>query len=189
MALSNRIKLIVGLGNPGSRYARTRHNVGAWFVEALAQQHNYCLSKDNKFQGFFVKCNDYWLLKPTAFMNESGRSIAALTCFYKIKPSEILIAHDELNFPIGYIRLKEGGGHGGHNGLRNVIQCLGNSNFYRLRIGIDHPGHKALVTSYVLGAPSKNDQITIVTAIEKGLCLIPELTNGNFQTVMWKLHS
>ena len=180
MTLSNSIKLIVGLGNPGSQYTHTRHNVGAWFVEALAQKHNYRFNKENKFRGFLVKCNDYWLFKPNTFMNESGQSIFSLTCFYKIKPSEILVAHDELNFSIGDVRLKAGGGHGGHNGVRDIMQCLGNSNFYRLRIGIDHPGHKEYVASYVLDVPPENERITIFSAIEKGLRLISELVHGNF---------
>lgn len=118
--MSGGVKLIAGLGNPGDQYARTRHNVGAWFLETLAQQRNQSLAKENKFHGFVAKCNDYWLLKPTTFMNESGQAVAALAHFYKIKPSEILIAHDELDFPAGDIRLKEGGGHGGHNGLRKI---------------------------------------------------------------------
>ncbi|ABS77937.1 aminoacyl-tRNA hydrolase [Coxiella burnetii] len=187
--MSGGVKLIAGLGNPGDQYARTRHNVGAWFLETLAQQRNQSLAKENKFHGFVAKCNDYWLLKPTTFMNESGQAVAALARFYKIKPSEILIAHDELDFPAGDIRLKEGGGHGGHNGLRNIIQHLGSSDFYRLRIGINHPGHKDRVTPYVLSPPSENDRIAILAAIEKGLRLIPELVQGDFQKVMRELHS
>lgn len=185
----DRIKLIVGLGNPGDEYTNTRHNVGAWFAQALADQENQPLQKENKFYGFLAKLNHCWLLKPSTYMNESGQAVAALARFYKIKPQEILVAHDELDFPAGTIRLKESGGHGGHNGLRNIIQHLGTNNFYRLRIGIGHPGQKDRVTPYVLSPPSKNDQVAILTAIEKGISIVHKLMKGEFQKAMRDLHS
>ena len=182
------IKLIVGLGNPGDEYADTRHNVGIRFVEALANQANHSLQKEDKFHGAITKLNHCWLLKPSIYMNENGKAVAALARFYKIKPQEILVAHDELDFPVGIIRLKESGSHGGHNGLRNIIEHLGTTDFYRLRIGIGHPGHKRQVTPYVLGAPSKDDQTTILAAIDKGLQVANELMRGEFEKVIRSLH-
>ena len=186
--MSDGIKLIVGLGNPGAEYANTRHNVGAWFVARLADQAQQTLRKENKFYGLVAKLNRCWLLKPTTFMNESGQAVAALAHFYKIQPQEILIAHDELDFPTGKIRLKEHGGHGGHNGLRNIIQQLGTVDFYRLRIGIGHPGHKDRVTPYVLSEPSKTVRSHLITAIDMGVKIIPDLIDGKFQQAMQELH-
>ncbi len=190
--MTDGIKLIVGLGNPGSEYENTRHNVGAWFIDCLAQQKNQTLSLEKKFFGLASKLNldarAYWLLQPTTFMNDSGRSVAAIANFYKIAPTEILVAHDELDFPAGEIRLKQGGGHAGHNGLRDIIEMLGTADFYRLRIGIGHPGHKDRVTPYVLSAPSHADKLRILEAIDAGLTVIPDLIRGEFQKVMRELH-
>lgn len=183
------IKLIVGIGNPGDSYAQTRHNVGVWFIEALANQKHKSLTKENKFHGFVAKWNNCWLLKPTTYMNDSGLAIVAITKFYKLYPQEILVVHDELDFPQGNIRLKENGGHGGHNGLRDIIKRLGTSNFYRLRIGIGHPGNKDLVTSYVLSPPSKNERNAILKAIEKGLSIVEKLLTGDFQKAIHDLHN
>lgn len=187
--MSGRIKLIAGLGNPGDRYVKVRHNVGAWFVENLACQQNKPLIKEKKFHGLIAKCENYCIFKPTTFMNESGQAIAALAHFYKIKPLEVLIVHDELGFYAGTIRLKKGGGPGGHNGLRNIIQHLRSNDFYRLRIGIDHPGHKDHVIPYVLSPPSENDRFAILTAIKNGLRLLSELVQGDFQKVMQELNT
>lgn len=186
------IQLIVGLGNPGAPYERTRHNVGAWFVERLAEQEGVTLKYEPKFFGLCANLKQFpscWLLKPTTYMNESGKSVAALAKFYKIPVESILVAHDELDFEAGAIRFKEGGGHGGHNGLRNIIQCLPNNNFYRLRIGIGHPGHRDAVTPYVLSEPSRSDKQRIEEAIDNTFVEIPLLIAGEFQRVFQNLHS
>lgn len=175
------IRLIVGLGNPGNKYADTRHNVGVLFVEALANRENCSLQKEDKFYGAIAKLNHCWLLRPSIYMNKNGAAVAALTWFYKIKPQEILVVHDELDFPVGVIRLKKSGSHGGHNGLRNIIGHLGTADFYRLRIGIGHPGHKYQVTPYVLSAPSKNDRAAILAAIDRGLQITNVLMQGEFE--------
>lgn len=187
--LANGIRLIVGLRNPGCEYAETRHNVGAWFIEALASQKKQSLHKDNKFCGVMGNWNQCRLFQPSTYMNESGLALTAVAQFYKLLPQDILVVHDELGFPAGSIRLKENGGHGGHNGLRDVIHHLGTADFYRMRIGIGHPGHKDLVTPYVLSPPSNNDRSAILEAIEKGLSVIDELVTGKFQKAVHDLHS
>ncbi len=187
------IKLIVGLGNPGAEYEKTRHNVGAWFVDQIASEHNQTLRKESKFYGLVANClidgNKCYLLEPTTYMNDSGKAVAAMARFYKIKPDEILVAHDELDFPVGQVRIKESGGHGGHNGLRDIISHLGTKDFYRLRIGIDHPGHKDKVTPYVLGQPSKKDKQLIDDGIAESLRVVDELANGEFEKAMRYLHA
>lgn len=186
------IKLIVGLGNPGSEYAKTRHNVGAWFVEKLAEESHQTLRNESKFFGEVTRIqlsgNPCYLLKPTTYMNESGQSIQAIAKFYKIKPEEILVAHDELDFPVGTVRIKESGGHGGHNGLRDTISHLHTNNFYRLRIGIGHPGNKDHVTPYVLGTPSRGDKELIMKSIDDALRVVPDLIVGESQRAMRWLH-
>lgn len=164
------IKLIVGLGNPGEKYADTRHNAGEWLIERLARRFNVSLNPENKFFGktarTLVNGKEVRLLVPTTFMNLSGKAVGALASFYRIKPEEILVIHDELDLPAGTAKLKQGGGHGGHNGLKDIVAQLGNNNnFYRLRIGIGHPGHRDLVASYVLNKPSPADR----DALEKVL--------------------
>jgi PTH1 family peptidyl-tRNA hydrolase len=187
------IKLIVGLANPGSEYVSTRHNAGGWFVELLAQQAGTSLRIESKFHGLVAKIlvdgKPCWLLEPTTYMNESGRSISALMRFYKITPQEVLVAHDELDFEPGIIRLKEGGGHGGHNGLRDTIASLGTKDFYRMRIGIGHPGHKDKVSPYVLGRPSSSDRAKIDQSINDGLRVVDDLVNGELQKACRYLHS
>lgn len=182
---NNSIKLIVGLGNPGQQYAITRHNVGQSFVETLAKQHNAAFYLEAKFKGYYTTINfgntACRLLIPTTFMNLSGEAVKSISSFYKIDPEAILVAHDDLDFPPGTIKLKFNGGHGGHNGLRNIIQNLQSSRFYRLRIGIGHPGDKNLVTDYVLQAPSKNEQDQISASIEKGLAIIPLIIEGDME--------
>ena len=191
--MSNKIKLIVGLGNPGSEYAKTRHNVGAWFVDALAEQHQLTLRSETKFRGSIAKltANECacWLLKPSTYMNESGQSVLAFAHFYKIPPDSILVTHDELDFDPGTIRIKESGGHGGHNGLRDIIRHLKTDNFFRLRIGIGHPGAKDRVTPYVLGNPIQTDQEKIAESIKEGLNVVPDLIGGNIQKAFKLLHS
>lgn len=164
------IKLIVGLGNPGDKYADTRHNAGEWLIERLARRFNISLNPESKFFGktarTLVNGKEVRLLIPTTFMNLSGKAVGALASFYRIKPEEILVIHDELDLPPGTAKLKQGGGHGGHNGLKDIVAQLGNNNnFYRLRIGIGHPGHRDLVAGYVLNKPSPVDR----DALEKVL--------------------
>ena len=164
------IKLIVGLGNPGEKYADTRHNAGEWLIERLARRFNVSLNPESKFFGktarTLVNGKEVRLLVPTTFMNLSGKAVGALASFYRIKPEEILVIHDELDLPAGTAKLKQGGGHGGHNGLKGIVAQLGNNNnFYRLRIGIGHPGHRDLVAGYVLNKPSPADR----DALEKVL--------------------
>lgn len=186
------IKLIVGLGNPGADYANTRHNVGAWFIEQLATQFQQTLRTEHKFRGLFSSItldgNKCYLLEPTTYMNESGQSVGAVTQFYKIEPHEVLIAHDELDLPAGTVRIKQTGGHGGHNGLRDIINHLHSKDFYRLRIGIGHPGHKDKVTPYVLGRPSKNDSERIQQSIHDSLSALPDVIMGDFNKAMRTLH-
>ena len=164
------IKLIVGLGNPGEKYADTRHNAGEWLIERLTRRFNVSLNPESKFFGktarTLVNGKEVRLLVPTTFMNLSGKAVGALASFYRIKPEEILVIHDELDLPAGTAKLKQGGGHGGHNGLKDIVAQLGNNNnFYRLRIGIGHPGHRDLVAGYVLNKPSPADR----NALEKVL--------------------
>jgi len=192
--LSSRIQLIVGLGNPGPQYEQTRHNAGFWFVEAIARRHGGSFKSDSKFHGETCKLRlegeELWLLKPMTFMNKSGQAIAALARFYKIPPEGILVAHDELDLPPGDIRLKTGGGHGGHNGLRDTISQLGGSrDFHRLRIGIGHPGHSSQVTGYVLGKAPASEQIEMESAIDRALDALPLAIGGELQKAMNQLHS
>ncbi|WGE41476.1 aminoacyl-tRNA hydrolase [Actinobacillus equuli subsp. haemolyticus] len=173
----SQIKLIVGLANPGAKYEDTRHNAGEWLINEIARQFNVSLKEEAKFFGKVAKINaasgEVRLLVPTTFMNLSGKAVGALANFYRIKPEEILVAHDELDLPPGVAKIKQGGGHGGHNGLKDIIASLGNSNnFYRVRIGIGHPGSKELVAGYVLGKPSPQDQEKINAAVdEAGRCV------------------
>ncbi|MEM1112002.1 MAG: aminoacyl-tRNA hydrolase [Pseudomonadota bacterium] len=187
-------KLIVGLGNPGNAYRGTRHNAGADFVEALAQQQGCTLQDDAKFFGLTGRINlegqDLRLLVPTTFMNRSGKAVSAMATFFKIAPEQMLIAHDELDIPAGTARFKRGGGHGGHNGLRDIIPALGNSrDFYRLRVGIGHPGHASKVTSYVLNAPGAQDRERIDASIGEAIASLPLLLEGNDTKAMTRLHS
>ncbi|AAP95875.1 peptidyl-tRNA hydrolase [[Haemophilus] ducreyi 35000HP] len=168
----SQIKLIVGLANPGAKYEGTRHNAGEWLVNELARMYNTSLKDEAKYFGKTAKINtvngDVWLLIPTTFMNLSGKAVGALAHFFRIKAEEILIAHDELDLPPGVAKLKQGGGHGGHNGLKDIISALGNNNnFYRIRLGIGHPGHKDQVAGYVLSKPAPQDQQKINAVIDE----------------------
>jgi PTH1 family peptidyl-tRNA hydrolase len=188
------IKLIVGLGNPGNEYRGTRHNAGADFVEQLARQCGCTLQAESKFFGMTGRLtlsgHDLRLLIPTTFMNRSGKAVAAMAQFFKIASDEILIAHDELDIPAGSARFKRGGGHGGHNGLRDIVPSLGNNkDFYRLRIGIGHPGHASKVTGYVLGAPSQVDRTRIDASIDEAIAALPLLLGGDSTKAMTQLHS
>lgn len=192
--MSSRIQLIVGLGNPGAKYEPTRHNAGFWFVDSLARQHGASFKSENKFHGEACKLlldgQELWLLKPMTFMNKSGQAVAALANFFKITPEAILVAHDELDLPPGEVRLKKGGGHGGHNGLRDTIAQLGNNkDFQRLRIGIGHPGHSSQVTGYVLGKAPADEQGLMERAIDNALDVMPLAVSGEIQKAMNQLHS
>lgn len=186
------IKLFVGLGNPGEKYAATRHNAGFWWIDQFAAASGSALSLDAKFFGVAGKLkptNDCWLLKPTTFMNASGKSVAAIANYFKIQANEILVVHDELDLPTGQAKLKFGGGHGGHNGLRDIHAALGTAEYWRLRIGIGHPGNKAEVVNYVLKAPSKDEQQAIDDSIYKATSILEQLVKGDFENAMLKLHT
>jgi PTH1 family peptidyl-tRNA hydrolase len=187
------IRLIVGLGNPGSEYEATRHNAGFWFVERLAQRHNQAFKSESRHHGMSCKLllrdRECRLLKPTTFMNRSGQAVASLANYFRIPPEAILVAHDELDLLPGEIRLKSGGGHAGHNGLRDIMSALGSRDFHRLRIGIDHPDHRGDVVNYVLGRPSQADRSAIDEAIELGLDAIVEIVAGEQQRAMNRLHT
>ena len=188
------IRLIVGLGNPGQAYEGTRHNAGAFFIAELARRAGATLSTEAKFFGQMARITqadrDLRLLVPSTFMNESGKSVAAAANFFRIPPDEILIAHDELDIPAGQARFKHGGGHGGHNGLRDIIPTLGGKqDFYRLRIGIGHPGHASKVSGYVLAKPSVGDRQAIDQIIDEAVDALPLLLNGDAVKAMTRLHS
>ncbi|OON41307.1 aminoacyl-tRNA hydrolase [Izhakiella australiensis] len=189
------IKLIVGLANPGAEYAATRHNAGAWYVDYLAQRHNQSLKDEPKFYGYTgrlaIAGEDIRLLVPTTFMNLSGKAVAAMAGFYRIAPEEILVAHDELDLPPGIAKLKQGGGHGGHNGLKDIISKLGNNlNFHRLRIGIGHPGDRNKVTGFVLGKPQPAEQKLIDDAIDEAArCTELWLRENDRLKAMNRLHA
>jgi len=188
------IKLIVGLANPGPQYQDTRHNAGAWFVEQLARSFNIPLNDDTKHFGLLgrglINQHDVRLLIPTTFMNLSGKSVASVANFFKIDVDEILVAHDELDINPGEIRLKKGGGHGGHNGLRDIISQMANQrDFYRLRVGIGHPGDKSKVTGFVLGKPSNTERERIDDAVYEAVRSIDDIISGRFDKAMQYLHS
>lgn len=191
--MSNKIKMMVGLGNPGSEYEQTRHNAGFWFIDELAWQYKATLKEEKKFFGsvahISISGSDLWLLKPSTFMNRSGQAVAALAQFYKIKPEEILVVHDELDIPCGRIKFKLGGGNGGHNGLKDIQARLGTPDFYRLRLGIDHPGDRNLVVGYVLNKPSPEHRQQIDEAINKSLKAVPMLLAGEWEEAVRFLHS
>lgn len=185
--------LIAGLGNPGPQYEQTRHNVGFWWLDQLARDLNVNLRVDNKFHAQLGQHQDsqhkLFLLKPLQFMNRSGQSVGALANFYKIPANNILIIHDELDLPSGIAKLKRGGGHGGHNGLRDIISATGNKDFLRCRLGIDHPGHSSLVSNYVLSKPSIADKNKINLAIDNSLRVLPDILAGDLDKAMQWLHS
>lgn len=188
------IKLIVGLANPGAEYAETRHNVGAWYVDQLAERFNQSLKNEAKFFGYTSRINingqDIRLLVPTTFMNLSGKAVQAIATFYQIQPAEILVAHDELDLNPGVAKFKFGGSHGGHNGLKDIINKLGNNaNFYRLRIGIGHPGDKNKVVGFVLNKPSKPEQELINQTIDEAIYCTEILIKNDAEAAMNRLHA
>jgi len=187
------IRLIVGLGNPGPEYESTRHNAGFWWVDQLCAQSASKLNLEAKFFGHAGRlksaADEAWLLKPTTFMNSSGRAVGALAKFYKIPPEAVLVIHDELDLPPGTVKLKLGGGHGGHNGLKDIAAQLGTPNFWRLRLGIGHPGDRNAVVNFVLHAPSRDEMQAIEKNIDDSLALLPMLLAGKFEDAMLKLHT
>lgn len=188
------IKLIVGLGNPGDKYADTRHNAGEWLIERLARRFNISLNPESKFFGktarTLVNGKEVRLLVPTTFMNLSGKAVGALVSFYRIKPEEILVIHDELDLPPGTAKLKQGGGHGGHNGLKDIVAQLGNNNnFYRLRIGIGHPGHRDLVAGYVLNKPSPADRDALEKVLDEATDCVEMIFKDGMVKVTNRLNS
>ncbi|GGC81617.1 aminoacyl-tRNA hydrolase [Marinobacter halophilus] len=187
------IVMVVGLGNPGADYENTRHNAGALFVEALARTAGQTLRPEKKYHGLYARIQwqglDLHLLNPSTFMNRSGLAIKALADFYKIPPEQILVAHDELDIPPGTAKLKKGGGHGGHNGLRDTLAHLGSHDFQRLRIGIGHPGDSRKVTGYVLGRLGKQETEELNAVIDEILRVLPDAASGKLAAAMNRLHS
>lgn len=187
------IRLVVGLGNPGPEYEPTRHNVGFWLAEAIAADHGVAFRLEPKFHGLLARVvlagQDLRLLKPATYMNRSGQSVAAVVRYFDVMPGQILVLHDELDLPVGDVRLKLGGGHAGHNGLRDIINVLGTRDFWRLRIGIAHPGEKHLVTNYVLGRPSRVEEGQVRDRFPDAQGALSDLIAGEFQRAMNRLHS
>jgi PTH1 family peptidyl-tRNA hydrolase len=187
------IKLFVGLGNPGPEYEATRHNAGFWWVDALAQDLKAPLVNDRGYHGLVARASVHghavWLLEPQTFMNLSGRSVAALARFYKIKPEEILVVHDELDIVPGQAKLKFGGGHAGHNGLRDIHAQLGTGDYWRLRIGIGHPGVKAEVVNWVLKKPAPEQRTAMEECIARSLKAVPALIGGEMEKAMLLVHT
>ena len=187
------IKLIVGLGNPGRQYEKTRHNAGFLFLDKLAIQCGAIWLKEARFQGYvaegFLAANKLLLLKPETFMNRSGYSVGGVARYYKLLPEEILVVHDELDFDVGVVRLKKEGGHAGHNGLRDIIAQLGSRDFYRLRVGIGRPAPGKVVADYVLSEPSKSDWLAINAGFDGVMGYMPDIVAGNVAAVMNKINS
>jgi len=185
------IRLIVGLGNPGREYEATRHNAGFWLVERFAARERIGLKKEARYQAFVGRHapSGAWLLLPQTYMNASGRAVGLLASFFKIAPEQVLVAHDELDFAPGTAKLKQGGGVAGHNGLRDIAARLGSLDFWRLRLGIGHPGDKNLVADYVLRKPAPDDRAAIERSIDKALDVLPLCVAGDIQGAMLKLHT
>jgi PTH1 family peptidyl-tRNA hydrolase len=188
----NVLKLIVGLGNPGAEYARTRHNAGFWLVDELARRHGGTFRHEGKHQAELARVRiggeEIWLAKPMTFMNRSGGPVSSVLGFYKIAPGEMLVAHDEIDLPCGTVRLKDAGGHGGHNGLRDIIAAQGDG-FWRLRIGVGHPGGKREVVDHVLTLPGRDEQRMIDETVLDGADAIEEMLRAGAQIAMNKLHT
>lgn len=191
------MKLVAGLGNPGGKYEKTRHNAGFWWLDLLAKTLRATFRRESRFQGAVAKANagsdDIWLLKPETFMNHSGQALAALAGYYKIAPRDILVAHDELDLPPGGVKLKFGGGLSGHNGLKSIAANLGTQDFWRLRIGIGHPRDQAAaereVIDYVLHAPRLEEQQAIDASMARALDVWPQIAADEWESAMLKLHS
>jgi peptidyl-tRNA hydrolase, PTH1 family len=187
------IKLFVGLGNPGTEYDGTRHNAGFVYIDELARQLKVNLAMDRAYHGFVGRANlpqgSVWLLQPQTYMNLSGKSVAALARFFKITPDEILVAHDELDLPAGQVKLKKGGGHAGHNGLRDIHAQLGSPDYWRLRLGIGHPGDKADVAAFVLRKPPASERTLMEQSIDKALEATTALLEGDMPAATRTIHA
>jgi peptidyl-tRNA hydrolase, PTH1 family len=187
------IKLMVGLGNPGSEYEDTRHNAGFWFIDAVACALKISLAPERSYHGLVARTSvngqNVWLLEPQTFMNASGKSVAALARFFKIAPDEILVAHDEMDIAPGEAKLKKGGSHAGHNGLRDIHAQLGTADYWRLRIGVGHPGHKDEVVSWVLRKPMTEHRQAIDASIDRAVAALPLLLAGEMEKAMVKIHT
>ena len=187
------LRLLVGLGNPGPEHALQRHKAGCWWADALAQAADARFGFDAKLQGESTKVlvdgQPVWLFKPTTYMNRSGQAVNAALRYWKIEPEQMLVAHDDLDLPAGTARLKFDGGHGGQNGLRDIIGHLGHGKFHRLRLGIGHPGHKDKVTGWVLGRPGKDDQAAMLAAVDAALAVLPLAVAGELNEAMKRLHT
>ena len=186
------IRIIAGLGNPDEKYERTLHNAGFWFVDELARKYGGSFRYEKKFDADCCRIDlhgeDVWLVKPQSFMNSSGQPIRGMLDYYRLRTNELLVAHDEIDLPPGTVRLKEGGGHGGHNGLRDIIRHCGND-FLRLRLGVGHPGEKHKVTNYVLKRGSADIEAAVERNIDDAVAVIPELVDGNVAAAMKQLHT
>ncbi len=192
-AMTSPVRLIVGLGNPGARYEGTRHNAGFLLVDLLARRHGGSFKSESRFYGQVCRISlqgrECWLLRPSTYMNRSGQSVSSLASYFKIAPEQMLVAHDELDLPAGAVRLKQGGGHAGHNGLRDIISALGGRDFWRLRLGIDRPEDGRQVVDYVLGRPSREDAAALEQAVVSAAEVLPEILAGEFQRAMHRLHT
>ena len=187
------MKLIAGLGNPGTDYSTTRHNAGFWFVDSVADKYQIRFAARNKLSGDLARIRvpgiDCLLFKPSTYMNSSGRGVRAVADYYRIEPARMLVVHDEIDLDAGVIRLKKGGGHGGHKGLRDIGETLGDTDFLRLRIGVSHPGDKTRVLSHVLGRPDSGDRELISDALQRGMEVLPLLFAGELDKAMTRLHT
>jgi PTH1 family peptidyl-tRNA hydrolase len=186
-----KIRLVVGLGNPGAEYTETRHNAGFWFCERLARELGTSFNKEARFHGWAANARSdaIWLLMPATFMNRSGQAVQALAHFYRIEPAEILVVHDELDLPPGQMRLKFGGGLGGHNGLKDITAKLGTQDFWRLRLGIGHPGDRNEVVNYVLKPARKEEQADIDAAMDRALLAWPDIARGDIDAATRKINA
>ncbi len=187
------LKAIIGLGNPGSKYAETRHNAGFWFIDELSSDHGVALKPQKKLLCDLVRAELHGrpclLVKPDTYMNRSGQCVRAVLDYYGVAVEDTLIAYDELDLPVGCTRIKQGGGHGGHNGLRDIFAHLGSREFVRLRIGIGHPGDKSRVTGYVLSRPNKDDELAVRSSIRAALEVLPSLLDGDLARAQKRLHT
>jgi PTH1 family peptidyl-tRNA hydrolase len=187
------IRLIVGLGNPGTEYEDTRHNAGFWWVDAVARKLGVTLLRDRAYHGLVARLNrndgPLWLLEPQTYMNLSGKSVAALARFFKIAPAEILVVHDEIDLQPGHVKIKQGGGAAGHTGLKDILAQLGSPDFWRLRIGVGHPGVKSEVVDWVLQKPLPEHRVAIEQCIQRSLDALPLLIEGSMERAMMKIHT
>jgi PTH1 family peptidyl-tRNA hydrolase len=190
--MSSSLRIIAGLGNPGDKYDRTLHNAGFWFVDALARKYGGQFRLEKKFDTECCRINlhgeDVWLMKPQSYMNESGSPVRGMLDYYRLQTTELLVAHDEIDLPPGTVRLKKGGGHGGHNGLRDIIRHCG-ADFMRLRLGVGHPGDKSQVTSYVLKRGSAEMEAAIEGNVDEAVDVMPVLVDQGLNAAMKKLHT